>query len=68
MRDCIDRPLTVVLRCHENGADSPLRKEFARLHAMSAALNLIVLADGVALLLIGTGLRNVLNETICFKE
>lgn len=37
--------------------DSPLRKEFARLHAISAALNLIVLADGVVLLLVGTGLK-----------
>lgn len=38
-------------------ADSPLRKEFARLHAISATLNLIVLADGVVLLVIGTGLK-----------
>ena len=30
--------------------DSPARKEFRKLHAVSAALNLTLLADGVALL------------------
>jgi len=30
--------------------DSPMRKKFAKLHAVSAVLNLLLLADGVALL------------------
>ncbi len=38
-------------------ADSPERKRFSALHGVSAALNLLVLADGVALLLIGPALR-----------
>ncbi len=37
--------------------DSPVRKQFARLHALGASLNLIVLADGLILLLIGPALR-----------
>ncbi|HAM51675.1 MAG TPA: DUF4149 domain-containing protein [Nitrospiraceae bacterium] len=37
--------------------ESPLRKKFTLLHAVSATLNLIVLADGVVLLLIRTGLK-----------
>jgi uncharacterized membrane protein len=32
--------------------DSPARKKFSRLHAMSALLNLFLLADGVALLVV----------------
>jgi len=32
--------------------DSPMRKEFRRLHAISAVLNLLVLADGAALLVL----------------
>jgi len=36
--------------------DHPLRRRFARLHGVSAALNLLVLADGVALLLLAPGL------------
>jgi hypothetical protein len=32
--------------------DSPMRKRFAKLHAVSAALNLLLLADGIALLAI----------------
>lgn len=32
--------------------DSPARKKFARLHALSASLNLMILADGVALFLL----------------
>lgn len=38
--------------------DSPARKEFRKLHALSAVLNLALLADGVALLALG---RNLLN-------
>ena len=37
--------------------DSPARKQFVRLHAVSASLNLLLLADGVALLMIGPALR-----------
>lgn len=33
--------------------DSPVRKRFAKLHAASAVLNLMLLADGIALLVIG---------------
>jgi hypothetical protein len=38
-------------------ADSPLRKKFGKLHAISAGLNLLLLADGVTLLVISTVLR-----------
>ena len=38
----------------EAAQDSPLRKRFGQLHGMSATLNLILLADGVALLVIST--------------
>ena len=34
--------------------DSPMRKRFAKLHAVSAVLNLLLLADGIALLVIST--------------
>jgi uncharacterized membrane protein len=34
--------------------DSPLRKKFRQLHGVSATLNLILLADGVALLVVST--------------
>ncbi|HMK57215.1 MAG TPA: DUF4149 domain-containing protein [Dissulfurispiraceae bacterium] len=37
--------------------DSPLRKTFRTLHAVSMTLNLMLLADGVTLLLIGTSLK-----------
>ena len=36
--------------------DSPLRREFRRLHAISAVLNLLVLADGAALLVLSRNL------------
>jgi hypothetical protein len=36
--------------------DTPLRKEFRRLHAISAVLNLLVLADGAALLVLSRNL------------
>jgi hypothetical protein len=32
--------------------DSPMRKRFAKLHAVSAVLNLLLLADGIALLVV----------------
>jgi hypothetical protein len=38
--------------------DGPLRTKFRRLHAVSAVLNLILLADGVTLLLIGASKRD----------
>ena len=38
-------------------ADSPARKQFSRMHAVSASLNLLVLLDGVVLLLIGPAIR-----------
>lgn len=37
--------------------ESPLRKRFSRLHGVSMALNLLVLADGVVLLLISSSLK-----------
>jgi Domain of unknown function (DUF4149) len=37
--------------------DDPLRKKFRRLHGISAALNLLLLADGVTLLLIGITIK-----------
>ncbi len=33
--------------------DSPLRKKFGKLHALSASLNLLLLADGITLLFLG---------------
>jgi len=41
----------------EKPADSPLRRKFGKLHAISAGLNLLLLADGVTLLIISTILR-----------
>lgn len=40
--------------------DSPLRKKFGKLHAVSATLNLLILADGVTLLIISSRLRGQL--------
>jgi hypothetical protein len=41
----------------ERGApDTPMRKEFRRLHAISAVLNILVLADGAALLVLSRNL------------
>ncbi len=37
--------------------DAPARQAFARLHALSAVLNLVLLADGVFLIMTGTALR-----------
>ena len=37
--------------------DSPLRKKFGKLHAVSAVLNLLVLADGIALLFISSVMK-----------
>lgn len=39
----------------QESAASPARRQFSRLHAVSAVLNLLVLADGVALLVLATG-------------
>ena len=38
-------------------ADSPGRKKFAKLHALSASLNLLLLVDGVILLVAAPGLK-----------
>ena len=38
-------------------SDDPLRIKFRKLHGISAVLNLLVLADGVTLLLIGTVIK-----------
>jgi hypothetical protein len=38
-------------------SDSPARKQFARLHALSASLNLLLLVDGVVLLVLAPGLK-----------
>jgi uncharacterized membrane protein len=37
--------------------DSAARRQFARLHGLAASLNLLVLADGIALLLVGPALK-----------
>ncbi|MBI4682242.1 MAG: DUF4149 domain-containing protein [Nitrospirae bacterium] len=37
--------------------DSPVRKEFRKLHAVSASMNLLLLADGIALLFISSVLK-----------
>lgn len=41
----------------EAPADDPLRKEFRKLHAVSASLNLLLLADGVALAFVSNLLK-----------
>jgi len=41
----------------ETAQDSPIRKRFRQLHGVSATLNLILLADGVALLVLSTALK-----------
>jgi len=46
-----------IVSFEQEQSDSPARKAFARLHAVSAALNLLVLADGALLLLISPALR-----------
>jgi hypothetical protein len=46
-----------IISFERESPDTPARKEFARLHAASAVLNLLVLADGIALLLVGPTLK-----------
>ncbi len=41
----------------EQADNSHIRKRFGKLHAISASLNLLLLADGMALLIISTALR-----------
>ncbi len=41
----------------KGAAGSPGRRKFSRLHAVSAVLNLVLLAEGVALLVIGPALQ-----------
>jgi uncharacterized membrane protein len=38
-------------------SDSPAKKRFARLHALSASLNLLLLVDGIVLLVVAPGLK-----------
>lgn len=38
-------------------ADTPLRKKFGKLHAVSASLNLLLLADGITLLFLSAVLK-----------
>jgi hypothetical protein len=38
-------------------SDTPAKKRFARLHALSASLNLLLLADGIVLLVVAPGLK-----------
>ncbi len=38
-------------------SDSPARKRFARLHALSASLNLLLLVDGIILIVVAPGLK-----------
>lgn len=41
----------------ERDPDSPARKQFSRMHAVSAVLNLLMLADGISLLLLSPAIR-----------
>ena len=42
----------------EAAPDDPARAAFRRLHAQSAVLNLLMIADGLALLLMNAGIKN----------
>ncbi len=46
-----------IISFEREAPDSPGRKRFSRLHAASAALNLLLLADGIVLLLISPALK-----------
>ena len=46
-----------VISFERESPDSPARKKFTRLHALSASLNLLLLADGVVLLLVSPFLK-----------
>jgi uncharacterized membrane protein len=46
-----------IISFERESPDTPARKEFTRLHAASAVLNLLVLADGIVLLLVGPALK-----------
>ena len=46
-----------VISFEREPADSPARKRFTRLHALSASLNLLLLVDGVILLVVAPGLK-----------
>lgn len=50
-----------VVSFERESPDSPMRKQFIRLHGVSSVLNLLVLADGMALLLISPVLRKTGN-------
>jgi hypothetical protein len=46
-----------IISFQREAPDSPARKQFSRLHAISASLNLLLLADGIVLLLISPALK-----------
>ena len=46
-----------IISFERESPDTPARKKFTRLHAASAVLNLLVLADGIVLLLVGPALK-----------
>lgn len=46
-----------VVSFEREASDSPARKRFSRLHALSASLNLLLLVDGVILLVAAPGLK-----------
>ncbi|HYA85608.1 MAG TPA: DUF4149 domain-containing protein [Nitrospirota bacterium] len=46
-----------IISFERESPDSPARKQFSRLHAASASLNLLLLADGMVLLLISPALK-----------
>lgn len=46
-----------VVSFEREASDSPARKRFSRLHALSASLNLLLLVDGIVLLVIAPGLK-----------
>jgi uncharacterized membrane protein len=46
-----------VVSFERESPDSPGRKRFSRLHALSASLNILLLMDGVVLLVVAPGLK-----------
>jgi hypothetical protein len=47
----------LIISFERESPDSPARTQFSRLHAASASLNLLLLADGIALLMLGPALK-----------
>jgi hypothetical protein len=46
-----------IISFERESPDSPARKQFGRLHAVSASLNVLLLAEGIVLLLISPALK-----------